>query len=150
MKYYSEVLHKTFDNEKECLKAEETFAEQQKKEVAAKKAEEEALSKTKKELAKAIEEADKAIDEANKLYDVAQDEAAKILEESNKQVTDILEAARGKVAEAHKQKLEAVRAFNEKFGAYTTTVTGQKAVDEFRRSVQRLDSVWRSFWSNLF
>lgn len=64
MKYFSEILKKTFDSEKECLEAEKAhnekmeLAERQKKELAEKR----------KERAKEVEEAYKAVKEARKHY----------------------------------------------------------------------------------
>lgn len=64
MKYYSEVLKKTFDTEKDCLAAEKDYnekleaAEKQKKELAEKR----------KERAKEVEEAYKEVQKAQKHY----------------------------------------------------------------------------------
>lgn len=64
MKYYSEILRKAFDTEKECLKAEKEHtekleqAEKQKKELAEKR----------KARAKEVEDAYKAVQEAQKTY----------------------------------------------------------------------------------
>lgn len=143
MKYYSEILNKTFDTEKECFDAEKAFAKEQKINSDDKKTQN---SKSKKELALAIQQAEKEIDEADKLYGIAQLKAAKILDESNRKAEEILEEAQKRVRDAEKRRLDAIQAFNMKFGAYTKTITGEKALDEFNKAIQRFHSVLDDFW----
>lgn len=150
MKYFSEITNKQYDTPEECVKAEKEFKAQEKKleeETSKRNAE---ISKDKKELAKAITDAETKLSEANKLYEVAQQKAADILEKSNKEVTDILETARTAVKKAEEEKLDAILNFNKKYGTYTTTYTGEKAVEEFNRSMSRfrrtVDSFLKNFW----
>lgn len=51
MKYYSEILHKTYDTEKECIKAEKMYED----EIEAKKAAEEQKKNQRAEDAKKVE-----------------------------------------------------------------------------------------------
>ena len=64
MKYYSEILKKTFDSEKECLEAEKKHAIEV-AEAEKKKAE---STKVRKERAKEVEDAFKVVKEAQKKY----------------------------------------------------------------------------------
>ncbi len=64
MKYYSEVLKKTFDTEKECLKAEKEHEEK----VAVQKAAAESLAKERKARAKEVEDALLQVQEARENY----------------------------------------------------------------------------------
>ena len=138
MKYFSELLNKPFDTEKECLDAEAKY--QQSKD---------AVSKRKKELSKAIEDADNKITEANKAYDVAREKAKDILEKTNKEITELLDKAEKAVTDAEQEKLDAVRLFTEEFGTYKVNLTGEKAVDAFNRSLNRFNNFFKSF-SNWF
>lgn len=146
MKYWSELLQKPFDTEKECLQAEKEFKRKKAQEDATKSA----ISADKKFMAGKIEEADKKLKEANESYKLAKNKAAEILEKSNKEVETILEEAREVVRQAEKDRLEAVRAFNEKYGAYTTTLTGEKATEEFNKAISKLTDDFNPFkWFNL-
>ena len=146
MKYYSELLNKPFDTEKECLQAEKEFKRQQIKENATKSA----ISADKKFMAGKIEEANIKLKEANENYKLARNKAAEILEKSNKEVELILDEAKEVVRKAEQTKLEAVRAFNEKYGAYTTTVTGEQATEEFNKAISKLAADFNLFrWFNM-
>lgn len=146
MKYYSELLNKPFDTEKECLQAEKEFKRQQAKETATKSA----ISADKKFMASKIEEANIKLKEANENYKLARNKAAEILEKSNKEVEVILDEAKEVVRKAEQAKLEAVRAFNEKYGAYTTTVTGEQATEEFNKAISKLATDFNPFrWFNI-
>ena len=138
MKYFSELLNKPFDTEKECLDAEAKY--QQSKD---------AVSKRKKELSKAIEDADNKITEANKAYDIAREKAKDILEKTNKEITELLDKAEKAVTDAEQEKLDAVKAFTKEFGTYKVNLTGEKSVDAFNRSLNRFNNFFKSF-SNWF
>ena len=64
MKFYSEKLNKLFEDEKSLVKAEDEYDVR----VAAEKAKQEQLTKTRKDRAKAIEESYKKVVEARKEY----------------------------------------------------------------------------------
>lgn len=64
MKFYSEILKKTFDTEKDCLNAEKEHNEKLAAEEKAKKE----LAEKRKERAKEVEDAYKAVQEAQKRY----------------------------------------------------------------------------------
>lgn len=146
MKYWSELLQKPFDTEKECLQAEKEFKRKKAQEDVTKSA----ISADKKLMASKIEEADKKLKDANENYKLAKNQAAEILEKSNKEVQEILDVAKESVRQAEKDRLEAVRAFNEKYGAYTTTLTGEQATEEFNKAISKLTNDFNPFrWFNL-
>ena len=159
MKYYSEKLNKTFNTEKDCLRAEKEFETQKKKDSINQtedkdcyknKEEKSLISREKRELADKITQAEKQLDEANKAYSVAQDKAAEIIEKTNKEVRQILEEAKNKVTEAERVRRDALLDFNTKFGPYTTHYTGQRAIDEFNKAVDRFNEpvydLFKYFW----
>ena len=157
MKVYSEILDKLFDSEKDCLKAEKDYAIEQKKQEKAKIAEEEKLkeekaliSKEKKEYADKIAQTEEQLKSARENYKLAQDKAAEILEESNKQVSEILNSAKEEVKKAERAKRDAIVEFNNKFGAYTKSYTGEKAIEEFNKAVDLftnpLVDLFKNFW----
>lgn len=146
MKIISELTGKEYNTPEECLKAEELYKKEQKKRADEESKKLSEISKQKKELANAIEDADKDLSEANKLYEVAKNKAAEILEKSNKEVRDILDSAKKLVKAAEEKKLNAVLKFNKEFGPYTTKYTGEKAAEEFNRSLKRFDNIFDDFF----
>ena len=77
-------------------------------------------------------------------YEKAKDKAAEILDKSNAEVEKILKDAKDVIKKAEEERYKAIRLFNEKFGAYTTTYNGEKALKEFNSVINRLDN-----WNNL-
>lgn len=150
MKIYSELTKEFYESVPECEKAEKAYEKEQKKLAEEKEIAEANKSKEKKELAKAIEEADKKLVEANELYEVAKKQAAELIEKSNKEVSEILDKAEKTVTEAEVTKFNAIKAFNDKFGAYVTTISDEKAANEFNRSVERFNNTLKSFLRNFW
>ena len=127
MKYYSEKLKKVFDTPEALEEAEKDSTEITEKE-------------TRKSLAAKVKETEKLIDEAYDAYNQAIKESQEIIDESNARVENIISIARQKIEEAEKSRVEAISKFNEKFGCYTTTYTGKKAMEEFDKLLDRLDN----------
>lgn len=157
MKYYSELTNKTYSTPEECTAAEKAYKAEQKKisdelsaAIAEKKAKEEKLQASKKELARAIEDADKQVDEANAIYDAAKEKATNILNEANKKANEILAAASEKVKAAEQTRYDAISAFSKKFGPYTTTLTGEKAANAYRKSLKQINDTFNNFWKNFW
>jgi dsDNA-specific endonuclease/ATPase MutS2 len=150
MKIISEITGKSYLSVEECLKAEAEYEKEQKKVQVEEEKRKNEISKEKRELSKAIEKAEEKVSEANKLYEVAKTKAAEILETSNKEVENILKAAKDEVKKAEQERLDAIMAFNKKYGNYTKTITGEKAAEEFNKSVGRLNNIFadimKSFW----
>lgn len=148
MRIISDITGLEYSSIEECEKAEKEYKTKQElkaKEEAEKTAN---ISKRKKELAKEIDDASAKLEEANKLYEVAKSKAAEILEKSNKEVKDILDTASKEVKEAEKKKFEAILKFNKEFGTYTTTYTGEKAAEEYYRSIKRFDDIFKDIWKS--
>lgn len=137
MKFYSEKLDKVFDTTAELVAA-ETQADH-KAEEEAKAAEKALISKEKKGYADAVKK--------------AEDEVAKAQEEFNKVRKEAYEECRNKIREASKvlsekqeARYEALKAFNEKYGPYTKTYTGENAYNEFKKAVDSFNDFFRYFW----
>lgn len=135
MKFYSEELKEFFDTEEQCL-AEEEEARQ--------KAEEKKVTKAK--LAKAVEDADKALDNAYEGLEEAKKKVTELQKEYGAKVDEIMNPTRDLIRECTKNRAEAIRAFNEKFGVYTTTYTGNKALNEMLKMEKLMDNMFRKFW----
>lgn len=149
MKYYSEKLKKPFDTEEDCVKAEKEFDKEQKriqeeldKAIAAKKAEDEKLNASKKELAKVIEAAQAELDEAKSIHEAAKQKADEIMAEAKQKAAEVINAASVKVREASQKKYEAVKAFTNKFGPYTISLTGDKAAKEFNEVIKGINDMF--------
>ena len=156
-KFYSESLDKYFDSEKECLEAEKEFISEknkiEKNEVLNEGQTASQLAKerlNKKELSKEIELADNKLSEANRLYDIAKEKASKIISDANKQAKEILDIAKDEVRKASEEKFSAIAKWNNKFGTYTTTVTGEKAAEELRRTFNQFDDYFSKFFKFWF
>lgn len=135
MKYYSEVLKKIFDTPEALNDAE---AESKRAEVK--------KEESRKALATRVEQAQSSIDKAYEDYDKTLEEVQKILDESNAKAEKLLKAAKENIKRAESDKVEAIRIFNEKFGPYTTTYTGDKAKHEFDKIINRLEDAFPLFW----
>ena len=135
MKFYSEELKEFFNTEEQCL-AEEEKARQ--------KAEEKKVTKAK--LAKAVEDADKALDDAYEGLEEAKKKVTELQKEYDAKVDEIMNPARDLIKECTKNRAEAIKAFNEKFGVYTTTYTGNQALNEMIKMNKIMDNMFRKFW----
>ena len=154
MKYYSELLKKTFDTAEDCEKAEaeenERLAEAEKKEIA--------IVNEKKQYAEEIDEAETMVNAAYDELSAAKKQAQELREEYRKKVRELQDAleeniaavltpAQQKVNEAEQHKLEALQKFTEKYGAYKKVYTGNKALEEYHRMHRTLDSLFNNlFW----
>lgn len=128
MQYYSDQLKKLFKSEKELKDAEKAA-----KDLATSKEPE-----GKKTLARNVEEADSAVDCAYTKYEEALKQAAEILRKANEEATKIRRDAAQEVRKAEATKKEAIRCFNEKYGPYTKIYSGDKALKEYHKAVDRL------------
>ena len=128
MQYYSDELKKLFKSEKELKDAEKAA-----KDLAINKEPE-----GKRTLAKNVEEADVAVDFAYTKYEEALKQAAEILRKANEEATKIRRDAAQEVRKAEATKKEAIRCFNEKYGPYTKIYSGDKALKEYHKAVDRL------------
>ena len=135
MKFYSEELKEFFDTEEQCL-AEEEKARQ--------KAEEKKVTKAK--LAKAVEDADKALDDAYEGLEEAKKKVTELQKEYDAKVDAVMNPVKDHLKLMQRQRADAIKQFNDKFGAYTTTYTGNKALNEMLKMEKLMDNMFRKFW----
>lgn len=135
MRFYSDELKKFFDTEEQCLAEEEKArAEAEEKKV------------TKAKLAKAVEDAEKDLDEAYAGLEEAKQKVAELQKEYDDKVDAIMNPARDLIKECVKARAEAIKEFNDNFGVYTTTYTGNKALNEFAKTANMIDQLWKRFY----
>ena len=135
MRYYSDELKQFFDTEEKLL-AEEEKARQA--------AEEKKVTKAK--LAKAVDDADKALDNAYECLEEAKKKVAELQKEYDEKVDAIMNPARDLIKECTKARADAIKAFNDKFGVYTTTYTGNKALNEMVKMEKIFDNIFKRFY----
>lgn len=136
MKYLSEVLNKVFDSEEELKEAEAKAAEEKEKEAAEKAL----VSKEKKEYANAIQKVDEEVAKKQEAFLEARKQAQKILSDAQAEANKIVRAASKELSEAQEKRFEALKAFNEKFGPYSISYTGEKAYNEFKKTLDWFNS----------
>lgn len=135
MKYYSENLKKFYDSEQELLDAEKKANEQ--KEIA---------ELSRKEMAKKVELANSRIDLAYSNYEEAKKQVAEIVEEAKNKIKELIEPAKKEIRDAQNERLEAIREFNSKYGVYTETYSGDKAIEQYNRVINHFDSIFENVW----
>jgi len=112
------------------------------------------ISKEKKELSKAIEDAGAKVIEAENEYELAytafQKKVVEAKEAYDKAIAEAREStiipASTKVNDAKKEKYEAVKAFNNKFGTYTVKYTGEQAYKEMQQTINEFNKIFNSIW----
>lgn len=139
MKYYSEYLKKFYDSESDLLKAEDEAKKQ--KDIA---------ENSRKEMARKIDEANDRIDRAYQSYDAAKKQVNDIINEAKKQVKNILDPAKKEISDAENERMEAIKEFNEKYGVYTETFSGDKAVEQYNRVLNQFNSAFENFWKPFY
>lgn len=138
MLYYSEKLEELFDSPESLELAESEYdKEQQEKEQIEKDKKAE-----KKRLAKLIEDTEADIDKARDELVEVKAEALKLVESTEETVNKMLKDAEDKITEAQERRYEAIKNFNEKFGTYTKTYTGDEAYNEFKRNADLFELIF--------
>lgn len=135
MKFYSEQLKQFFDTEEQCLAEEEK---------ARNAAEEKKITKAK--LAKAVDDADKDLDEAYAGLEEAKKQVAELQKEYDAKVDAIMNPARDRIKECVAARAAAIKNFNDNFGVYTTTYTGNKALNELAKMDKIFDNIFNRFY----
>jgi C1A family cysteine protease len=134
MRYYSDELKKFFDTEKECKEAElkaQISAEHKKANKAV--------------MAKVIEEADAQLEVAYTELEKAKEQVKELQKEYDAKVDSIMNPAMTNVKECTKKRAEAIKAFNDKFGVYTTSYTGNQALNELHKMNNIFDNIFNKF-----
>lgn len=148
MKYYSEVLDYKFDTEEELVKAEEEYEALQKSRKEKANEEKALISKEKKASAAVIKEAEDNVFAAQEKFNEAKKEAQKIIEEARKKAEDIVRTSSKELSAAQEKRYKALKEFNNKFGPYTVSYTGEKAYNEFKKAIDYFNDIlnWDSWW----
>jgi len=149
MKFYSELTKEIYDTEKQLQDAERKFVkETNKNDIRMAKAEKDApVNKvpTKKQLAANVEKAEEAVNEAQANLRLANQKAQELSKKYLAEIDSIVEPAKKQLKDAQQARYDAIRKFNEAYGAYTTTYTGTRAADEFARAVADMQSFFPLF-----
>ena len=135
MRFYSDELKKFFDTQEQCLAAEEK---------ARIDAEEKNITKAK--LAKEINDAEKLVDDAYEELELAKKQVCELQKEYDEKVDSIMTPAVNKVTECTKIRAEAIKKFNDNYGVYTTTYTGNKALNEYLKIDNMMNQLWKKFY----
>ncbi len=137
---------KQYSTVEECTKADEEFDKQQEQKALIETENKNAVSKKKKEMATAIQTAEDEVSAALTAYDKAKEETNKLIQEAKEKAKVILKEAEKKYDEAINKRYEAIKSFNEEFGAYTTTYTGKRALEEYDRATRKFNRWFDSFF----
>lgn len=146
MKYYSEKLNKIFDTMEELCEAEGTKVPKKKKVVAEAKP----AAPTRKELAAAVEAADEEVKRAYAQYESAKVKAQELSKKYLEEIDAILDPAQNAVKAAEQKRYEAIRQFNDSYGAYQVTYTGAKAADEMMKALSNINTRANSLFRDMF
>ena len=151
MKFYSEKLDKLFDTPEALAEAEAGAKKKGTKKAITEKVIEEPAQITRKQLSADVEAADEAVKEAYANYETAKVKAEELSKKYLDEVNAILEPAQKAVKDAERKRYEAIKKFNDNFGAYQVTYTGARAADELVKAINnmnaRANKVFRdTFW----
>lgn len=158
MKYYSEKLDKVFDTPEaleeaedavvcSCNKVDDDFNDKNLNKCDCK---EEVKAPTKKQLASDVDAAEEKLKAAYAEYDVAKAQVEELTKTYLESVEAILTPAKEAVKNAEQARYDAIRRFNESFGAYQTVLTGDRAAREMIRAINEINSMQRKIWNNAF
>lgn len=148
MKFYSEKLDKLFDTQEE-LQAAET-PKKKKKAVTEQPVDDAATVPTRKELATAVEAAEERVKQAYADYETARGKAEELSKKYLEEINAILDPAQKAVKEAERLRYEAIRNFNDSYGAYQVTYTGAKAADEMMKAINNINSRANKIFRDMF
>lgn len=149
MKFYSEKLDKLFDSIEE-LQAAETSKKKKKTATEQPVVDESATVPTRKELATAVETADEKLKQAYADYETAKAKAEELSKKYLEEINALLDPAQKAVKEAERLRYEAIRNFNDSYGAYQVTYTGAKAADEMMKAINNINSKASKIFRDMF
>ncbi len=156
MKYFSEKLNEVFDTPEALEEAEMSYDKARLTEhnkdvnnvLATKKTEIKVPSK--KQLAADVEDAEAKLKEARADYDVATQKVEELSRKYLEEVDAILTPVKEAVTAAEQRRYEAIRKFNEAYGAYQVTLTGDRAAQEMLRTINELNKIPKDIFRNPF
>lgn len=157
MKFYSDITNEVYETPEALEEAEAKYLEtsiEEVDDVCEEIAEHLHVAvdekPTKKQLAHNVEVADEKLKKANSELEIAQQKVEELSKEYLQMVDDILNPAKKAVADAQKEKYDAISAFNDQYGGYQVVYTGSRAAEEMLKCMNRLDAITRSafrgFW----
>ena len=150
MKFYSEKLDQMFDSMEELLEAETPKKKKKKAVVEEVQQTEEPAMPSRKELAAEVEAADQKVSEAYANYESAKIKAEELSKKYLAEVAEILEPAQKAVKEAEKARYDAIRKFNDSYGAYQVTYTGARAADDMMKAISNINSRANKLFRDFF
>ena len=150
MKFYSEKLDQMFDSMEELLEAETPKKKKKKAVVEEIQQTEEPAMPSRKELAAEVEAADQKVSEAYANYESAKIKAEELSKKYLAEVAEILEPAQKAVKEAEKARYDAIRKFNDSYGAYQVTYTGARAADDMMKAISNINSRANKLFRDFF
>lgn len=136
MKYYSEKLDKLFDSLEELQVAEKSKS---KRKTPVSEETQPAIP-SRKELAAAVESADAAVKDAYAQYESAKVKAEELSKKYLEEVNSIIDPAQKAVKDAEQKRYEAIRNFNNSYGAYQVTYNGARAAEEMMKAIRNINS----------
>lgn len=149
MKFYSEKLDKLFDTP-EDLQAAETSKKKKKVSAEQPVVDETATVPTRKELAAAVEAADEQVKQAYADYETAKVKVEELSKKYLDEINSLLDPAQKAVKEAERLRYEAIRNFNDSYGAYQVTYTGARAADEMMKAINNINSRASKLFRDMF
>lgn len=151
MKYYSEKLNEMFDTPEALEAAEKAVASKKKKKAAVEeKPVENTEVATRKQLAADVESAEEKVKTAYADYETAKAKVEELSKEYLAAVDAILEPAKKAVKDAEKARYEAIKKFNENFGAYQVTYTGGRAAEEMVKAINNINARANKIFRDMF
>ena len=151
MKYYSEKLDQMFDSIEDLTAAEASRSKKKKSAPSATCASANVENvPSRKELANAVEVADNQLKEAYANYESAKAKVEELSKKYLEEVDCILEPAKKTVKEAERARYEAIRKFNDTYGAYQVTYTGARAADEMMKAISNINGKARTLLRDMF
>lgn len=157
MKFYSEKLDRLFDTAEDLAEAEAKVKKKKKAIVAQETTEapiepatEQPTVPSRKELATAVETAEAHVKEAYSNYEAAKAKAEEVSKKYLEEINNILEPAKKAVKVAETARYEAIRNFNESYGAYQVTYTGARAAEEMVQAINNINARANKMFRDLF
>ena len=157
MKFYSEKLDCLFDTPEALEEAEAVEKSKSTKskrkataEQSTKTETKETESPTKKQLAVEVEIADELVKQAYADYESAKVKVEELSKKYLSDVNEILEPAQKAVKAAEQNRYDAIKKFNDMFGAYQVTYTGARAADDMIKAFSNINDRADKIFRNLF
>jgi hypothetical protein len=80
------------------------------------------------------------------MLEEAKKQVAELQKEYDAKVDDIMNPVYNEVKECTKNRADAIKNFNDKYGVYTTTYNGNKALNEMLKMEKLLNNMFKKFY----